>query len=311
MKKDFLKVMICTKCKSHLEKNGAYLVCKKGHKFEIKGSIPVMVKIDHDLGEEAKAWEDWQMGVSKQALGAYKKNMAIFRKLGFWEEAAEAYKNIPSKESWTVLDLGCGNGVSTNYLKGKTVVGVDLSEKEMVRAKKNFPNINYLVADATKLPFKTGSFDLIVAVNLLHHLADKTDKGLKECYRILKKGGILLTVDPNLTNPIGFTTRELFKLLKLKKSAPTFPQFALQNDEYQFNKKMYNDLFEKSPFKKFIIKGHRIERITFFLSILIPKITDLSFYESLVIFTSKVGNSIVGSSKFDRLCYFWKAEAVK
>ena len=66
----------------------------------------------------------------------YKKNMEIFKKLGFWEESAKAYRNISSHKEWTVLDLGCGNGVSTNYLKGETVVGVDLSEREMIKAKR-------------------------------------------------------------------------------------------------------------------------------------------------------------------------------
>src|SRR5581483_2287360 len=274
MKKEILTILSCPECKKSLSRKGNHLGCKNGHKFPIKKGVPIFAKLDKELLEESRAWENWEKGVSKKALKAYKKNMAIFKKLGFWEESGEAYKKIPSNDSWTVLDLGCGNGKSTNFLKGRNVIGIDLSENEMIKAKNKYRKKYYFVADATKLPFKSNSFDLIVAVNLLHHLADKTDEGVKECYRILKKGGMLLTVDPNLSNPIGFLTRGLFKLLRLKRRAPTFPQFALQDDEYQFTKKTYSKVFRKSPFKKFKIYGHRIERITFFASILIPQIAN-------------------------------------
>lgn len=312
MKNDFLDTLRCPICKQSLQKKANNLVCKNNHRYLLKGKVPLMTEIDEDLNEEAKAWEDeWKTGLSKKTLAAYKKNMSIFKKLGFWEECGEAANKIKTEKDYVILDLGCGNGVSTAYLSGKTVVGVDLSLKQLIRAKKKYPNRNFLVGDATKLPFKSNTFDLIVAINLLHHLSDKTDTGLKECYRVLKKGGKLLTVDPNLTNPFGFTTRELFKLFKLKSSMPKFPQFALQSDEYQFTKDSYYKVFNDSPFKNFKIKGHRIERVTFFFSILIPGLAELPFFENIVRFTSTIGNFLVQYPPIDRLCYFWKSEAIK
>ena len=79
----------------------------------------MMADLDDYLENEAHAWEDeWQKGVSKKALKVYKRNMKVFKKLGFWEESADAASEIPSQENFTVLDLGCGNGVSTNNIKG-------------------------------------------------------------------------------------------------------------------------------------------------------------------------------------------------
>lgn len=306
------KIFCCPKCRSGIKKVSSSLVCKRGHKFLVKSQVPIMAELDSELTQEASAWEDeWKKGVPTNGLIAYQKNMSIFKKLGFWEETGEAAKFIPTKKDWVILDLGCGNGVSTVNLRGETVIGLDLSPKQLIRAKKKFPNRHFVVGDATKLPFKSNSFDLIVEINVLHHLGNKTSVGLKECYRVLKRGGKLLTVDPNLTNPFGFTVRELFKLLKLKRVSPPYPQFALQDDEYQFTKESYYQAFKKSPFKKFKIYPHRIERIMFFVSILIPPVANLPFFEYMVKFSGLVGNFIVGLPFLDRLCYFWKCEAIK
>jgi len=311
MKNELIKIMVCPNCGGNLRKVSGKLVCTKKHKFKLIGSVPVFSQLDPYLEIEAKAWEDeWRKGVSKESLNAYKVNMQVFKKLGFWEESGEAAGFIPSNKEFRVLDLGCGNGVSTANIEGSVVVGMDLSTNQMVRAKKRFKNTNYVVGDATKIPFRDNTFDLVVSINLLHHIKD-SGKVLKEIHRVLKKGGKSLTVDPNLYNPIGFTGRELFKLLGLKHIFPTIPQFALGEDERQFTKSGYYSLFKKSKFKNFRIIPHRIERLLFFGSVLFPPLTKLSFFKDLLIFTSKFGNKLVQIEPFDNICYFWKAEAIK
>lgn len=307
----FFNLLACPACNKSLSKKGQKLVCSKNHVFDIKSGVPIMAKLSTYQEEEAKAWEDeWEKGVSKKALGVYKKNMKVFKKLGFWEESGETARLIPSDKKFKVLDIGCGNGKSTAHLVGETVIGLDLSESQMVRAKSRFKKAHFIVGDAEKLPFRTNSFDLVVAINLLHHI-NNPDKVLKECHRVLKRGGKLLTVDPNFYNPIGYTGRGLYRLLHLKKVFPAFPQFALGEDERQFSKGQYYDLFTTSPFKKFIIKPHRLERILFFSTILVPSLYKVPYYEALLIFASKAGNALVKIEPIDRICYFWLGEAEK
>lgn len=311
MKKEFLNILACPICKRNLKKSGSNLVCSKKHTFKVANNVPIMSDLDPYLAVEAQAWEDeWQKGVSSDALKAYKINMRTFRKLKFWEESGEAANFIPSKKDYVVLDLACGNGVSTANMQGKTVVGLDLSATQMIRAKKRFKTTNYVMGDAEKLPFKDNTFDLIVAINMLHHVYHP-NKVLKESFRVLKPSGKILTVDPNLYNPIGFTGRGIYRLLGLKKVFPTFPQFALGEDEKQFTKNQYYAMFRKSPFKNYVIKPHRIERILFFATILIPALVNIPGYESLLTFASNMGNKLVQIPPIDRLCYFWKGEATK
>lgn len=306
-----IELLSCPKCKTSISKSGSILICKKNHEFDFKKGVPIMEKLNPYLENEAKAWEDeWKNGVSKAGLKAYKTNMNVFKKLGLWEESGEAAGFIPSNKENVVLDLGCGNGLSTNYIKGKFVVGLDLSQVQMVRAKKRFRKINYVVGNASKLPFKSNTFDLVVAINLLHHITD-SEKVLNEVYRVLKPGGKLLTVDPNLYNPIGFIGRGIVMKFKLKKLLPTIPQFALGEDERQFTKAEYYRMFGKSKFKSFKIFPHRLERLLFFSSVIFPQIEKFPFYEKMLIVSTKVGNSIVQIQPFDQFCYFWKGELTK
>ena len=311
MKRNFKNILACPLCRYPLTIAKGKIICKKGHTYRLNAGVPVMAKLSDYLETEARAWDkEWKRGVGKSALLAYKNNMRIFKKLGFWEESGEAASLIPTGNNDTVLDLGCGNGVSTNYIRGKIIVGLDLSEPGMVKAKHRFPNKNYVVGEALQLPFKSNVFNTVIAINLVHHIKNSSVV-LEEIHRVLKKGGKLFTVDPNLTNPIGFLGRGLYKILGFKKIFPTFPQFALGEEERQFTKQGYYKLFRKSPFKKFVIKPHRIERLLFFSTILIPPLIKIPFYEQFLVSASTIGNRIVAHEPFDHLCYFWKGEAIK
>ena len=93
-----------------------------------------------------------------------------------------------------ILDLGCGTGESVRHLSqfGR-VVAVDLSDLALgfCRHKK----LTGLVqADAVRLPFADGSFDLVCGLDILEHLDDE-QAALAEIRRVCRPGGqILLTV---------------------------------------------------------------------------------------------------------------------
>lgn len=72
-----------------------------------------------------------------------------------------------------VLDIGCGPGVFTaRYAQaGAEVIGVDVSEQMIQVAKDQFPGAGFRVADAEQLPFERDTFDLVVGVHVVHHLA--------------------------------------------------------------------------------------------------------------------------------------------
>lgn len=307
----FLTLLECPTCHKSLKRDKNGLVCTRGHKFEYTKAVAKFANLNSYLEHEAQAWESsWRDTVPKKSMKVYEKNMKIFKKLGFWEESAEAASSLPTTKNDLVLDLGCGNGYSTANIKAKLAVGVDLSHHELAAAKKKYPKCEFVVADARQLPFATGTFDKVVAINMLHHVLDP-EKVLNECNRVLKPGGTFISVDPNLTNPFGYTTRGLFRLLQLKRIFPRFPQFALGEDEYQFTFKRYNKLFQSSKFSNYKIRPHRFERVLFLASIVFPFIADLPFYSRLAVFSSVAGNKLVSLGPLKYLCYFWICEAHK
>ncbi len=101
---------------------------------------------------------------------------------------------LPGKK---VLDAGCGPGRDSLLLaeKGLKVVGVDAS-KEMIKLASKLAktrNTVFRVGDVRKLSFKGNSFDGVWCVGVLVHFPpEEFRKALKEFYRVLKKGGVLM-----------------------------------------------------------------------------------------------------------------------
>jgi SAM-dependent methyltransferase len=96
-----------------------------------------------------------------------------------------------------LLDLGCGKGRFARALcrEGATVVGLDLSAAMLAEA----TGIERVRASARRLPFRPASFDAVVAVEVLQHLAPRSlDLVCDEIRRVLRPGGTLVIVDKNV-----------------------------------------------------------------------------------------------------------------
>ena len=118
---------------------------------------------------------------------------------------------IDIEQKQNFLEIGCGNGVLSKYIAEKyklNVTGIDIDGEQIILAKKNstsIKNISFSEADATNLPFKDNNFDIILSINVLHHISNWIDT-LKEVKRVLKPKGYFILVDlfyPNWTAKIG------------------------------------------------------------------------------------------------------------
>ena len=71
----------------------------------------------------------------------------------------------------TMLEIGCGSGAVSKHSYDKyklNVTGTDVDEDQIEIAKmstKDLKNINFLFADATNLPFRSKSFDIVLSIN--------------------------------------------------------------------------------------------------------------------------------------------------
>lgn len=115
-----------------------------------------------------------------------------------------------------VLDLGCGAGFLANYLgeRGHRVTGLDTTKENLLVARHydQSRRVTYQVGDACALPFASGSFDVVCAMDLLEHV-DHPDRLIAEATRVLRPGGLLFfhTFNRNwLSNLIVIKGVELF-----------------------------------------------------------------------------------------------------
>jgi ubiquinone/menaquinone biosynthesis C-methylase UbiE len=101
------------------------------------------------------------------------------------------------KNTRTVLDVGCGTGVSSHeWAKrlgtGGTVIAVDNSPGMVhyARHTRNHERVLWVCGEAQKLPVSDGSVDAIMALHMWPHLDDK-DATVREWFRVLRPGGML------------------------------------------------------------------------------------------------------------------------
>jgi ubiquinone/menaquinone biosynthesis C-methylase UbiE len=97
------------------------------------------------------------------------------------------------------LDLGCGAGEFTAAMaeSGAAVVGVEVAEAALTRARARHPGLDFrLVALDGPLPFEDGSFELVWASEVIEHVSD-TARWLSEVRRVLVPRGRLLVTTPS------------------------------------------------------------------------------------------------------------------
>lgn len=102
-----------------------------------------------------------------------------------------------------VLDVGFGSGILEKqlfkYNLENKVYGIDFSESSIERVKKIYPKGIYKKGRITKIPFNSGIFDIVVALEILEHVSPiQTFNALFELNRVLKKGGkVVISVPLN------------------------------------------------------------------------------------------------------------------
>jgi len=103
-----------------------------------------------------------------------------------------------------VLDLGCGTGKYTELFTehAKKIFALDASTQEIDIARKRIhsENIDFIVADARKIPLKDRSVDVVFSAWVLGTIADDLHKAtvVKEMERVLKPEGEIYLIENDI-----------------------------------------------------------------------------------------------------------------
>ncbi len=138
-------------------------------------------------------------------------------------------KAVDPKSGQSVLDMAAGTGSSTAAFArpGVRLVAGDFSEGMLAEGRKRHPEIEFVFADATKLPFKAKEFDATTISFGLRNVVD-VEAALSEMFRVTKSGGrIVICEFSKVTNPV---LRPFYNFY-LRKVLPAFSSLASKTPE--------------------------------------------------------------------------------
>lgn len=103
-------------------------------------------------------------------------------------------------EGRRILDVGCGVGMYVRALRrfSGDVYGIDLDADKLVDAARELPNL--CAAPAEALPFREGSFGVVLSHEVIEHVTDDR-QAVADAVRVLERGGRLVIWAPNRLYP--------------------------------------------------------------------------------------------------------------
>lgn len=104
-----------------------------------------------------------------------------------------------------VMDLGCGIGLTDQFLKGKfeELWGLDIAKESIQKAAQTNPWAHYKAYQGGKFPFENNSFDIVFAMCAVQCVPEDQRRALfEEVHRVLKKEGIFTIFEHNGLNPL-------------------------------------------------------------------------------------------------------------
>lgn len=150
-----------------------------------------------------------------------------------------------------VLDVGTGTGVIAHALAPliREVIGLDISQDMLEHS--NWKDNKYFIKRDIRDPiFCSNVFDKVTARLVFHHIVERTQEAMDECYRILKREGSMLLSEG--VPPIPDVKEDYIKIFKVKENRLTF----LEEDLI--------DMMKKSGFREikvstYIMKNFSVE----------------------------------------------------
>ncbi len=109
---------------------------------------------------------------------------------------------LAPKAGESALDIGCGPGLTTEALANAVgasgqVLGVDIAPPMLAIAKRrcaHLPQVEFGMADVTRLPYQEASFDVALASQVYEYV-EQVDHALRELARVIRPGGRVVLVD--------------------------------------------------------------------------------------------------------------------
>jgi SAM-dependent methyltransferase len=116
-----------------------------------------------------------------------------------------ARRRVGDPATLSVLDVGAGVGAMDAHLidRFSRVIACDPSIMSITQAARDIAAADVIAADGGRLPVRDGMADIVVAVNVLHHVEpDSRDDVVAEMARVVRPQGLVVVFEHNPLNPL-------------------------------------------------------------------------------------------------------------
>lgn len=140
----------------------------------------------------------------------------------------------------TIVDVGCGYGrafkILTETFAARRLIGVDVDPRMIAAAAAEADRLGLAVelrkATSAQLPIHDSTVDMVFCHQTFHHLVDQ-EGAVREFYRVLKPGGLLLFAESTRAYIHSWIIRWLFRHpMHVQRSAPQYLQMIEQAGFY-------------------------------------------------------------------------------
>lgn len=137
---------------------------------------------------QQRFWNDWNAAAREHETQDVSVRQA---------EVVSGWLDALGRTDLTILEVGCGSGWFCPQLaRYGCVTGTDLSDEVLARAQKRVPEVNFVAGDFMELDFEPGTFDVLVALEVLSHIADQP-AFVSKLASLLRPGGHLMLATQN------------------------------------------------------------------------------------------------------------------
>lgn len=173
---------------------------------------------DMNLNDEIIFMNDGYMELDNVFLPINDMTFKLDPKYIFFKNQARLYYKVICEGNiftGAYLDLSCGRGGGTMFARDNfsfnKIIGVDINDTQIDFCKNKWPEIDFYVGSAEKIPITDSTVDLITSIEASGYYHN-VESYFNECHRVLRDNGILVVAGRYLELPKEFVGK--FKLTK-------------------------------------------------------------------------------------------------
>lgn len=287
----------CPICNKKLSKIDRQYVCENKHSYDLNkhGYLNLLV------GSSTKIHGD-----EKEML----LSRTQFLETGYYQPLANKLSEIIRRLSIdTLLDMGCGEGYYTQYIREHTdakVIGMDISKEGVLATQKRNKQAFNVVGSNADVPFMNHSFDGVLSIFAPYYV--------KEIQRVLKPGGYFIKVYP-LQNHLLQLKETIYEEVFLNPEEKSIQEFTKINHievSYEIDLKSRDDiynLFTMTPYfhrtkqsdkDKLLKLANLTTQVSFGIDVYKNEMNSITYYELGSIPSSRIEFAIIISKYKDK-----------